>query len=72
MFLVVWDADAVLDFEAVTGRDLRRATFNVVEKLRALGPRLPPPHMKPLIGEPGLLELRPRQGKTHVRPIYRR
>jgi hypothetical protein len=41
MFLVVWDADAVLDFEAVIDRgDLRRAIFNVVEKLRALGPPL--------------------------------
>jgi DNA-binding XRE family transcriptional regulator len=66
-YLVTWDADAVIDFERLTGRDLRKQAFSVVEKLRALGPRLVTPHMKPLKGEPGLLELRPSQGKTHVR-----
>jgi hypothetical protein len=71
-YLVTWDADAVIDFERLTGRDLRKQAFSVVEKLRALGPRLVTPHMKPLKGEPGLLELRPSQGKTHVRLIYSR
>lgn len=71
-FLVIWDSDAIVDLESLTGRDLRKAAFTAVEKLRALGPRLVPPHMKPLAGESGLLEPRPRQGKTHVRLIYRR
>ena len=72
MCSVLWDPDAVIDFESLTGRDLRKAVFAVVEKLRVLGTRLPPPHARPLQGEKGLLELRPKQGKTHVRVIYRR
>jgi hypothetical protein len=34
---------------------------NQWDKLRMLGPGLLPPHLKSLKGEPGLLELRPRQ-----------
>ena len=71
-FLVVYDPDAVLDLEAVKGREERKATYTAIDKLRRLGPRLPPPHMKALHGESGLLELRSRQGRSRVRPIYRR
>ncbi len=43
--------------------------FNAVEKLRELGERLAPPHMKPLQGEAagGPCELRPRQGRSDWR-----
>jgi phage-related protein len=71
-FLVIYDPDAVLDFEVVKSREERKATYTAIDKLRRLGPRLPSPHMKALKGEPGLLELRPRQGRSQVRPIYGR
>jgi hypothetical protein len=72
---VIYDADAVVEFvTAVKSRDERRAIFNAVEKLRELGERLAPPHMKVLQGEAagGLCELRPRQGRSDWRALYRR
>lgn len=71
-FLVTYDPDAVIDFESLSSKEERKAVFNVVDKLRSLGPRLVPPHMKPLKGPGGLMELRPRQGRSQARPIYRR
>jgi hypothetical protein len=70
--LVTYDAGAVRDFEALKSREERKATFTAVDKLAALGPKLLPPHAKSLKGEPGLYELRPRAGRSPVRPIYRR
>jgi hypothetical protein len=67
---VVFDSNAVIDFEDVKNRGERKAVFNAVHKLRELGPDLPPPHMKSLKGETDLFELRPRQGNSPVRPIY--
>jgi hypothetical protein len=72
---VIYDADAVVEFvTAVKSKEERRAIFNAVEKLRELGERLAPPHMKPLQGEAagGLCELRPRQGRSDWRALYRR
>jgi hypothetical protein len=69
--LVVWDADAVLEFEELRSPKERMSVFKVVD-LVARTRSLEPPHAKSLKGEPGLLELRPRQGRSHVRPIYRR
>jgi hypothetical protein len=69
--LVMWDADAVIDFESLSDRGERKATFNVVEKLRQTRVLIPP-HTKSLKDEPGLLELRPRAGSSRVRPIYRK
>ena len=71
-FLVLYDADAVLELESLKGRSERKAVLTAVDKLRMLGPDLVPPHVKSLKGEAGLLELRPRQGRSPVRPIYRR
>ena len=71
-WLVVFAAEMVIDFEDVKGRGERKATFTAVAKLTALGPALPPPHMKSLKGAPGLYELRPRGGNSPVRPIYAR
>lgn len=70
IWLVEFDSDAVIDFEEVKSRGDRRAVFNVVQKLKDLGPDLPSPHMKSLKGEADLLELRPKQGACEVRPIY--
>lgn len=71
-FIVLFDADAVRELEPIKGRQERNALFTVIGKLRMLGPRLLPPHVKSLKGEPGLLELRPRQGSSPVRAICRR
>jgi hypothetical protein len=71
-FIVLYDADAVRELESLKGRLERNAVFNAIEKLRMLGPELAPPNVKSLKGERGLLELRPRQGSSPVRPIYRR
>ena len=71
-FIVLFDADAVRELESLKGRQERNALFTVIGKLRMLGPGLFPPHVKSLKGEPGLLELRPRQGSSPVRAICRR
>ncbi|MGN6257250.1 MAG: type II toxin-antitoxin system RelE/ParE family toxin [Solirubrobacterales bacterium] len=71
-WIVEFDSDAVIDFEDVHSRGDRKAVFNVVQKLKDLGPDLPSPHMKSLKGEADLFELRPKQGACEVRPIYAR
>jgi hypothetical protein len=69
---VGFDSDAVIDFEDVKSRGDRKAVFNVVQKLKDLGPDLPSPHMKSLKGVANLFELRPKQGACEARPIYAR
>ncbi len=71
-WIVDFDSDAVIDFEDVKSRGDRKAVFNVVQKLRDVGPDLPSPHMKSLKGRADLFELRPKQGACEVRPIYAR
>ena len=71
-YVVVFDADAVIDLEDVKSKGDRKASFNAVHKLKELGPLLPSPHMKSLQGEKDLFELRPKQGRSPVRPIYAR
>ncbi len=53
-------------------KEERKAAVNAVDKLRRVGEALAPPHMKPLEGEANLNELRPRQGRSPTRLIYRR
>jgi hypothetical protein len=71
---VVLDPDASLvDIGlGIKSKEELKAIYNVADKLRQLGAQLQPPHMKPLRGEPDYLELRPRQGRSASRPIYRR
>lgn len=70
---VVYDPDALQDFlVGVRSKEERNAAFNAVDKLRRIGDGLAPPHMKPLQGETGLCELRPRQGRSPTRLLYRR
>lgn len=66
---VDFDEGAVRDFEAVKSKEERKAVFNAIDKLRQLGPRLVPPHVKSLAGEADLFELRPRQGNSKARPL---
>jgi Phage derived protein Gp49-like (DUF891) len=70
--MVIYDPDAVI--ELVVAKEERRAIFNAVEKLREVGEHLAPPHMKPLQGKAanGPRELRPRQGRSDWRALYRR
>jgi hypothetical protein len=71
--LVLFDADAALiDLTKIKSREERKAIFNVVDKLRQLGPQLVPPHAKSLKGETDLFELRPRQGHSPSRPLFKR
>ena len=72
IWIIEFDSDAVVDFEDVKSRGDRKAVFNVVQKLKDLGPDLPPPHMKSLKGEADLFELRPKQGACAARLIYTR
>jgi phage-related protein len=70
---VYYDPDCLADFnEEVSSKEERKAVYNAVDKLRRLGEQLRPPHMKPLKGEKELRELRPRQGRSPTRPLYRR
>jgi phage-related protein len=72
---VIYDAAAAQEMAVrVRSKGEIKALLNAVEKLRALGEQLVPPHMKPLGGEgaAGLRELRPRQGRSDWRPIYMR
>jgi hypothetical protein len=71
---VIYDPDAVAELLNVKSRQEHRALVNAVEKLRELGDRLGPPHMKPLQGDAAsaLCELRPRRGDSDWRAVYRR
>jgi hypothetical protein len=69
-WLVEYLPAALDDMKALSSnRKEQIGVFNVVDKLMALGPQLVPPHMKPL-RDSRLLELRPRQGRSPVRPLY--
>lgn len=70
---VIYDPDAVVDLLAMKSKEEHRALLNAVRKLDELGEQLGPPHMKPLKGDRAatLCELRPRQGRSDWRAIYR-
>jgi hypothetical protein len=70
-WLVEYLSEAVVEVQGLSKKDLL-GVLNAVDKLRQLGSQLAPPHMKPLQGEPDLLELRPRQGQSPMRVIYAR
>jgi hypothetical protein len=71
---VIYDPDAVVDLLAMKSKEEHRALLDAVRKLGELGEQLGPPHMKPLKGDraAALRELRPRQGRSDWRAIYRR
>ncbi|HEY4824224.1 MAG TPA: type II toxin-antitoxin system RelE/ParE family toxin [Solirubrobacteraceae bacterium] len=74
-YTVIYDVDAVGELvAAVKSKDANRSIVNAVHKLCEMGERLEPPHMKPLQGAAasGLRELRPKQGRSDWRAIYRR
>jgi hypothetical protein len=69
---VIYDPDAVVELLAMKSREEHRALLDAVRKLGELGEQLGPPHMKSLKGVAALCELRPRQGQSDWRAIYRR
>lgn len=73
-YSVVYDPDAVADLLAIKSKREHGALLNAVRKLGEIGEQLGPPHMKPLKGKRAatLRELRPRQGRSDWRAIYRR
>lgn len=74
-FTVIYDPDAVAELVTVVkSKEGHRSILNAVVKLRELGERLHPPHMKLLQGTAagGLRELRPKRGRSDWRAIYRR
>jgi hypothetical protein len=73
-YSVIYDPDSVVELLAMKSKEEHRALLNAVRKLGELGEQLGPPHAKPLKGERAatLRELRPRQGQSDWRAIYRR
>jgi hypothetical protein len=73
-YSVIYDPDAVVELLAMKSKEEHRALLNAVRKLGELGEQLGPPHMKPLRAgrAAALRELRPRQGQSDWRAIYRR
>ncbi|MGH2878483.1 MAG: type II toxin-antitoxin system RelE/ParE family toxin [Solirubrobacteraceae bacterium] len=72
---VIYDPDAVAELlTTVKSKEEHRAILQAVLKLQELGERLGPPHMKPLKGAAAatLRELRPKQGRSDWRAVYRR
>lgn len=69
---VVYCPEAREELKALPSRE-RQAMLHAVEKLEALGDRLPYPHSSLVRGESGgLRELRPRGGASVWRAFYRR
>jgi hypothetical protein len=75
---VQFHPDALNELEALKRRQPSEwlAVANVVEKLKAIGLALGPPHSSAVRGleakGAGLRELRPRQGRSPTRPLYHR
>ena len=68
---VEWGTEVELELtELPAGEEV--AARAVIEKLVALGDRLPYPHQSAIQGMGGLRELRPRQGRSRWRLFYKR
>jgi hypothetical protein len=71
VWTVVFHPSAEKELGALPVPD-RGAVLHATEKLAALGPFLPHPHQSDVRGSPGLRELRPRAGRSRIRPLYGR
>ncbi len=71
---VKWHKEAREEHLAIGDAPERVAIQNVIEKLKVDGAALRAPHQSGIKGSAGegLRELRPRQGRSRWRPIYRR
>jgi hypothetical protein len=68
---VVFHPAAEKELGALAATD-RVAVLHAAEKLAALGPGLPHPHQSDVRGGDRVRELRPRAGRSRVRPLYGR
>jgi hypothetical protein len=68
---VVYHPEAEAEYRSLSTAD-RNAIDNAVRKLEAYGPMLPYPHQNAVRGSKSLRELRPRGGRSRVRPLYQR
>jgi hypothetical protein len=71
VWIVVYHPEAELEYHALSVVD-RSAVDNAVRKLETYGPTLPYPHQSAVRGSVSIRELRPRGGRSRVRPLYRR
>jgi hypothetical protein len=71
MWSVEWHPSAVEELMRLPAHE-QVALDHAVEKLAALGPRLPYPHQSAVQGQQGLRELRPRGGRSPWRALYER
>jgi hypothetical protein len=71
MWTVQWHRDAEQELQGLPP-DERVALLRAVQKLEALGPRLPFPHQSAVRAGEGLRELRPRGGRSPWRAFYNR
>jgi hypothetical protein len=71
MWIVEWHAHAMEELMRLP-KDEQAALDHAVEKLAALGPRLPYPHQSAVKGHRALRELRPRGGRSPWRALYER
>lgn len=71
---VKWHPKAIEEKQAIESVEERVAIDHVIAKLQVDGPALRSPHQSAVMGQgrAGLRELRPRQGRSRYRPIYRR
>jgi len=68
---VVYHPGAETEHRSLSVAD-RNALDNAVKKLETYGPVLPYPHQSAVRGSKSLRELRPRGGRSRVRPLYQR
>lgn len=64
--------EAGAEFTAIGDGAEQKAMLNAIHKLQELGDQLPFPHSSSVQGARGLWELRPRQGRSRWRALYRR
>jgi hypothetical protein len=71
MWIVRYLPEAEEELAGLPAREAA-AMINAEKKLRAIGPQLGSPHTSAVVGVPGTLrELRPRQGRSPHRGLYR-
>jgi len=71
MWEVVYHPAAETEYHSLLAAD-GNAVDNAVKKLETYGPVLPYPHQSAVRGSKSLRELRPRGGRSRVRPLYQR
>jgi mRNA-degrading endonuclease RelE of RelBE toxin-antitoxin system len=68
-WIVEYHWQAVEDLKSFNDRE-QKGVLTVADFLRQLGTKIKEPHMKPIIGERKIRELRPGGGRVLVRPLY--